>query len=77
MHPRGERFRGLLPHPLRRAVGRDEIGELGLQLPQLALEPVVLRVGDLRLVDDVVEVLVPAQLAPQLLDAVFSLIAGQ
>ncbi len=44
---------------------------------QLAFEPVVLRVGDLGLVEHVVEVLVPAQLAPQLLDAVFSLIAGQ
>ena len=77
MHPRGERFRGPLSHPLRGAVGRDQFRELRLQVPQLALEPVVLRVGDLRLVGDVVEVLVPAHLAPQLLDAVFSLFAGQ
>jgi len=48
-----------------------------LQLPQLALETVVLGVGDLRAVEDVVEVLVAAHLAPQLLDAVFSLFAGQ
>ncbi len=75
--PRGKRLRGLLADALGGAVRRDEVGELRLQVAQLAFEPVVLRVGDLGLVEHVVEVLVPAQLAPQLLDAAFSLIAGQ
>jgi len=75
--PRRKGVRRLLAHALGGAVGGDEVGELPLQVAQLALEPVVLGVGDLRLVADVVEVLVPANLAPQLLDAAFSLFAGQ
>ena len=77
VRPRRKRRRRLFADALGGAVGGDEVGELRLQVPQLALEAVVLRVGDLRPVEHVVEVLVPAQLAPQLLDAALSLIAGQ
>src|SRR5207249_3136541 len=66
VRPRRKRRRRLFADALGGAVGGDEVGELRLQVPQLALEAVVLRVGDLRPVEHVVEVLVPAQLAPQL-----------
>ncbi len=55
----------LLPHPLGRAVGGDELGVLGLEPSQLALERVVLVVGDLGPVERVVQVLVAADLLPQ------------
>jgi len=65
----GERLGGLPADALGRAVGGHELGMLGLQLAQLALQAVVLLVGDLRLVEDVVEPLVAADLVAELLDA--------
>jgi len=65
-----ERLRGLPPYALRRAVGRDELGVLRLQVAELALETVVLLVGDLGPVEDVVEPLVAADLVAKTLDAV-------
>ena len=65
VHEGRELGRGPLPHALGGARGRDEIGELGLQLAQLALERVVLLVGDLGLREHVVEVLVAADLLAQ------------
>jgi hypothetical protein len=64
-----EALGGLLPHPLGGAVGRDEVGVLRLEVAQLALEPVVLVVADLRAVEGVVEPLVPADLLAELVDA--------
>jgi hypothetical protein len=60
---------GLLPHPLRGAVRGDEVGVLRLQVAQLALEPVVLLVADLRLVEDVVQPFVPPDLLAEDVDA--------
>jgi hypothetical protein len=62
VHERGERLGGLLADALGRAVRRDQVRELRLQRAQLPLEPVVLLVRDLRLVEHVVEALVPADL---------------
>ena len=50
---------------LRRRVGRDELGVRLLDREELADERVVLGVGDLGPVEDVVEVLVPAELVAQ------------
>lgn len=66
---------GLLPHTLGGAVGGDEVGVLRLELAQLPLERVVLLVADLRRVPLVVELLVPADLRPQLVDARRGLVA--
>ena len=65
----GESLGRLLAHALRRAVRGDEVGVLPLQVAQLALEPVVLLVGDLRLVEDVVQPFVAPDLLAQGLDA--------
>ena len=59
----------LAAHPLRRRVRRDQVGVLGLEPGQLPVQRVVLGVGELRSVEDVVEVLVPADLPAQLLQA--------
>src|SRR5262249_14367752 len=59
----------LLAHALRGAVRGDEVGVLRLEIAELALQAVVLLVGDLRRVQDVVEVLVAADLLAQLADA--------
>jgi hypothetical protein len=64
-----EALGGLLPHPLGGAVRGDQVGVLRLELAQLALEPVVLLVADLRLVKDVVQPLVAPDLLAQRLDA--------
>ena len=71
----GNSSEGALAHALRRAVGRDQVGELRLEIAQLALEPVVLLVRDLGRGLDVVEVLVPADLLAQLRDALLGLLA--
>jgi hypothetical protein len=66
---------GLLPHALGGAVGRDQVGVLRLERAQLALERVVLLVPDLGRVLLVVELLVPADLRPQEVDAGRGLVA--
>ena len=55
----------LLADPLRGAVGRDQVGVLVLQVLQLPLEAVVLRVRDLGRAAHVVELLVPPDLLPE------------
>jgi hypothetical protein len=54
---------------LRRRVGRDELGVLGLERLQLAVQRVVLVVADLRVVEDVVAMCVVVELRAQLVDA--------
>ncbi len=54
--------------PLGRGVVRDQIGELLLQVLQLVEEAVVVRVGDIRTVFDVIEIVVVADLGSQLGD---------
>jgi hypothetical protein len=73
MGSRGEEVRGLASDPLRGAVGGDELGKLLLQPPKLPHELVVLGVGDLRLVQDVVAVVVMVDLLAKLLDAALGL----
>jgi len=66
---RGEQLGHRRPaHPLSGAVGRDQFGEVGLQLLELPDELVVLEVGDLGLVEHVVAVRVVVDLLPELLD---------
>jgi hypothetical protein len=62
----GELVRRGLPHPLGGAVGGHEVREAPFQVPELALQRVVLPIGDLGAAEDVVEVLVPADLFPKL-----------
>ena len=69
MDERRELVGRLLAHSLGGAVGGDELGVLGFELPKLALQPVVGLVGDLRPVEDVIEALVLPDLAPELDDA--------
>ena len=52
--------------PLRRRVGRDQLGVLGLDRPQLIEQRVVLVVADLGIVEDVVAVAVVVELLSQL-----------
>ncbi len=66
---------GALAHALGRAVGGHQVGEGRLDLAQLALERVVLLVGDLGSVEDVVEPLVAADLVAQGSQALFRLAA--
>ena len=54
-------------HPLRRAVRRDQLGELALQLLELPDHPVVVVVGHLGIVQDVVAVRVVVDPFPELL----------
>ena len=56
-------------HALRRAVGRHQLGVLLLDREQLALELVELGVGDDRVVEDVVAVIVLRDLLAQLPEA--------
>jgi hypothetical protein len=72
----GEALGGPLAHALGGAVGRDQLGEPLLQVAQLAVEDVVLLVGDLRPRADVVEVVVPPDEVAQLKDAALGLVAG-
>ena len=66
VHDLRKGFQGGGPHPLGRRVGDDEVGKARLQVLELAQEPVVLGVRNLRRIEDVVEVVVvldePAQL---------------
>ncbi len=55
--------------PLRRRVGRHQRRVLGLERPELRHQPVVLAVGDLRVVEDVVAVVVEADELAQRLRA--------
>jgi hypothetical protein len=73
----GELLRGPLAHALRGAVGRDEVGVLGLEVPELPLQAVVVLVGDLRRVQDVVEALVPPDLLAELPDPLRGPVAGR
>ena len=54
---------------LGRRVGRDEVGMLGLERPQLTHECVVVRVADLGIVERVVPLVVVADQRAQLVDA--------
>ncbi len=65
---RREELRGLPAHPLGGAIGRDELGKLLLEAPEIPHELVELGVGDLGGVLHVVEVLVVADLVAKLLD---------
>ena len=56
---------GLSGHPLGGGVGGEEVGVALLEGDELAVEPVVLLVGDLRRILDVVEVVVLADRRPQ------------
>ncbi len=74
LHRRGvrdrvEAFGRAAADPLRRRVGRDEVRMRGLERDQLAHQRVELGVGDLGGVADEVELLVAADLAPELVDA--------
>src|SRR5947209_1165441 len=60
---------GRAAHALGGRIGGDEVGVLLLELGQLAVERVVLSVRQLGLVEHVVEVLVPANLPAELLQA--------
>jgi hypothetical protein len=64
-----EGFRWLAAHPLRRRVGRDQLGVARLQVLELAHELVVLGIADLRVVQGVVAVIVEGDLSAQLFDA--------
>jgi hypothetical protein len=55
--------------PLGRRIGRDQLRVLVLERLQLVVEPVVLGVGDLRVVEDVVAVEVVVDLLAQLVEA--------
>jgi hypothetical protein len=68
---------GLVADALRRAVGRDQLGELLFQLAQLAVQQVVLLVADLGPGLDVIEMIVAADEVPQLQDPVLGLLAGE
>ena len=61
----GEFGHGLAADPLRRAVGRDEVGVLRLEGLELRDEPVVLEVADLRRRLDVVLAVVPPDLVAE------------
>ena len=66
---RGEERRRRGADLLAGRVGRDELGELRLELPQLADEGVVVGVGDRGRVELVVEPVVVLDRGPQLVDA--------
>ena len=67
--------RRLLAHALGGAGGRHQLGELGLELAQLALERVVLLVGDHRLREHVIQLLVSPDLLAQPGDPLRGLVA--
>ena len=60
---------GVAADPLRRRVGREQLGVLGLERAQLVEQRVVGVVADLGVVEDVVAVAVVLELAAQLGDA--------
>ena len=57
--------------PLRRRVARDEIGEFPFELLELRAEPVVRLIRNLRLVEDVVEMIVPRDFLAKPADPLF------
>src|SRR5579885_1506901 len=63
-------------HALRGGIGGDQLGMRLLERLQAAEERVVLGVGDLGRVEDVVEVVVPADLAAELLDLRLHVVRG-
>jgi hypothetical protein len=63
-------------HPLGGTVGRDQVGELALQRPELAGQRVVLGVGGFRPRLDVVQIVVVTDLLAQLHDALGGVGAG-
>jgi hypothetical protein len=58
----GEAFAGLAADALRGRVRGDEFGMGGLEFLEVAHEGVVFGVGDLGRIEDVIEMLVPAEL---------------
>ena len=64
----GEFLRRLAPHSLGRRIGRDKLRILGLQLLKPAHQFVKLEVGDFRVIQDVVPVLVVADIIAELFD---------
>src|SRR5262245_16864298 len=54
-------------HPLRGRVWGEELGIGLFELPQVTQKVVVVRIGDLRVVEDVVAVIVVGDLPPELL----------
>jgi hypothetical protein len=68
VHDLGEGGGHMPTHLLRRRVGRDEVGVLLLQRPQLPDEGVVVGVGDDRLVEVVVAAVVLPDLGAQPVD---------
>jgi hypothetical protein len=68
----GEAFAGLATDTLGRRVGRDELWVGLLKLLQAVHQRVILRIGDFGRVEDVVEMLVVANLFAQRLDLFFS-----
>src|SRR5258706_16357965 len=63
-----ELFRGLAADALGGRIRREELGMPGFEILELAHELVVRLIGDGRLREDVVPVIVGAQLLPQLFD---------
>ena len=61
---------------LRRRIGREELGMLRLEVPQLVDQLVVLGVGDLGVVEDVVAVVVVVELLAQFLHALLGRLGG-
>ena len=64
----GESFFGLAADTLGGRIGSDEVGVVGFEALQLAHEVVEVGVGDRRLVEDVIEVLVVADLVAEGVD---------
>ena len=62
-------------HTLRRRIGRAQFGMLGLELLEPLHEPVERGVGNFRIVRDVIEVLIPANLLAETFD-LFGGVAG-
>src|SRR5207302_1012280 len=61
----GEGAHGSRADSLGRAIGRDQLGIGGFRLDQLAHQPVVFRVRDERIVQDVIAIVVWVKLVPQ------------
>ena len=66
MFDAGETFRWRAADALGGRFRRDEVGKFLLQLLQLLEKPVVFVVGELRLADDVIGVVVPADFVGEL-----------
>ena len=62
---RPERVERLAPHPLRRRIGRHEFRVCSLKRLQLAKQPVVLGIGNQRIVEDVIAMIVFLDLRAQ------------